>query len=620
MKPWILLAFFPVICVTLLGCASKSTLGTDETPVTFPTLIPSTTPVLPAPIPTPTLSPTPTPLLDIQATIRAGVRATIDNIPTPTFTPTSTFMPTPTPTPTAIATATATHTPSPTATPSPTPTPPLSQSIAERVEEARSGVVRISTNLGTGSGLIFDVDDEGRAFILTNYHLVEDATSLTVLVRDSTVYTTQILGYDLSRDLVVLEVCCDSDFRALTFSDASVVEPRISVVSMGYVLGQSGIAMVAQGKVTSVRHQPDSDRWIIQTDLPVQFNTSGGALLNSNGEVIGISTPLVRHHQAGTIPVNTLSAAISEVTLRGLLPMLKDGAVINSSPAAPYGQTSYSNSRFWYTINVPEGWGLDASLDEMVGMWDLETSAAVWVHVQEIDPESFPNLDDYVAAFQPPSNYKITNLTVLDQSRIRSNGPMESQEFSVRFTYRNVTYQAFLRWHLLGRHLASVWAMGEESVLDLEQFADVRQLLNVTMGSFKPWIKYNPNFQYALSHPLEWQDGVVSGLDYWAFDPDSSRQISVRVEQLVGTTDINITTFDATIDSRGIVFPGRMRPSYRIDYTTFNRAAGSSHRGSILMTLSGSDAVSVTVVGDAEEWEATKAMADEIFLRFRVKR
>lgn len=125
--------------------------------------------------------------------------------------------------------------------------------------------------------------------------------------------------------------------------------------------------------------------------------------------------------------------------------------------------------------------------------------------------------------------------------------------------------------------------------------------------------------QYALSHPPEWQDGAVIGLDYWAFDPGSSRQISVRVERSVGATDIdeygsNLTMFDATIDSRGIVFPERTRPSYRIDYTTI----GSSHRGSMLITLSGSDAVSVIVVGDAEEWEATKAMVDEIFLRFRV--
>ena len=264
-------------------------------------------------------------------------------------------------------------------------------------------------------------------------------------------------------------------------------------------------------------------------------------------------------------------------------------------------------------------------MDDLVGMWDLETGAAVWVHVQEIDPESFPNLDDYVAAFQPAANEKITDFTVLGQSRIGSNGPMESEEFSLRFTYREVAYRAFLRWHLLGRHLVSVGAMAEESALDREPFADVRQLLDVTMGSFKPWINYNPNIQYALSHPLEWQDDMVSSLDYWAFDPDSSRQISVRVEPFVGATDINeygsnITVFDATIDSRGIVFPRRTRPSYRIDYTTINRTTESSHRGSMLITLYGSDAVWVTVVGGAEEWENTKAVADEIFLRFRVNR
>ena len=305
--------------------------------------------------------------------------------------------------------------------------------------------------------------------------------------------------------------------------------------------------------------------------------------------------------------------------------MLKDGAVINPPSAAPSGQTSYSSGRFWYTIDVPEGWGLDASLDELVGMWDPKTGAAVWIHVQEIDPESFPNLDDYVAAFRPAANEKITDFTVLGQSRIGSNGPMESEEFSVRFTYRNVAYRAFLRWHLLGRHLASVGAMAEESVLDQEQFADLRQLLKVTMGSFKPWVKYNPNIQYALSHPLKWQDGTVSGLDYWAFDPDSSRQVSVRFEPFSGATDINeygsgITMFDATIDWRGIVFSRRTRPSYRIDYTTMNRTTGTSYRGSMLITLSGSDAVSVIVVGDAEEWEATRAVAEEIFLRFRVNR
>ncbi len=426
MKRWIPLAIFSVVCAALLGCTSESAVGTGETPTTLPALVASTTPVLPIPVPTPTPSPTATPLPDIQATITARVRATIDNIPTPTFMPTST------PTPTA----TATHTPTPMVTPSPIPSP---------------------------------------------------------------------------------------------------------------------------------------------------------------------------------------------ILLPELLPVLKDGAVTDPSPSAPYGQTSYSSGRFWYTIDVPEGWSLDASLDELVGMWDLEIGAAVWVHVQEIDPESFPNLDDYVAAFRPTANDELTDFTVLGQSRIGSNGPMEAEEFSLRFTYRGVTYRAFLRWHLLGRHLASVGAMVEESALDMEQFADVRQLLNLTMGSFKPWVKYNTNISYALSHPLEWQDGTVDGLDYWAFDPDSSRQVSVRVEPFSGTEDINeygsgITVFDATIDWRGIVFPGRTRPSYRIDYTALNQAVGTSHRGSMLITLSGSDAVFVTVVGDAEEWEATRAVADEIFLRFRVTR
>ena len=87
------------------------------------------------------------------------------------------------------------------------------------VRQTRPAVVRITTDSGSGSGAIFDTQGQ-TAYIITNHHVIEDASRVTVTVNDSDHYTATILGSDSTRDLAVIRICC-GQFRKLDFGNAS---------------------------------------------------------------------------------------------------------------------------------------------------------------------------------------------------------------------------------------------------------------------------------------------------------------------------------------------------------------------------------------------------------------
>jgi S1-C subfamily serine protease len=179
--------------------------------------------------------------------------------------------------------------------------------------------------LGVGSGVIFETNAPARsAFILTNYHVIEGASSIKVVVNDSATYTGSILGMDLQRDLAVLQICCSKSFQSLPFGDASQVQVGNTVIAFGYPLDIEGPATVTRGIVSAVRHDDETDRWVIQTDAPINPGNSGGPLLSLSGEILGINTFGIRQTASGA-PVEGVGFAVSEVTVRARLADLKSG-------------------------------------------------------------------------------------------------------------------------------------------------------------------------------------------------------------------------------------------------------------------------------------------------------
>lgn len=165
---------------------------------------------------------------------------------------------------------------------------------------------QVEETASCGSGIIIYADDSDY-YMVTNYHVVEGATTLSVTFADDETYEAQLCGYDENTDLAVIKVSV-SDLSQDTISKISIVDIGDSddlqvgeqVVAIGNALGYG--QSVTTGVVSAVNRSISSSNSsnsnssqetavsYIQTDAAINPGNSGGALLNMNGELVGINT------------------------------------------------------------------------------------------------------------------------------------------------------------------------------------------------------------------------------------------------------------------------------------------------------------------------------------------
>jgi S1-C subfamily serine protease len=165
------------------------------------------------------------------------------------------------------------------------------------------GLVDINTELGyqgaaaAGTGIVLTADGE----ILTNNHVVEGATSIKVTdIGNGKTYTASVLGYDRSHDIAVIKLANASGLTTESLGDSASVQVGDAVVGIGNAGGTGGTPSAAAGKVTALNQSiTASDQssssseqltGLIQVDADIQSGDSGGALVNANGQVIGVDT------------------------------------------------------------------------------------------------------------------------------------------------------------------------------------------------------------------------------------------------------------------------------------------------------------------------------------------
>ena len=162
------------------------------------------------------------------------------------------------------------------------------------------GPVQLQETTSCGSGVIISASDSA-LYIVTNYHVAEGATPLSVTFADDQTYETQLCGFDRTMDIALLKVSADI-LSSDTLSQISVVEIGNSdelavgeqVVAIGNALGYG--QSVTTGIVSALDRTVSTDTGVstyIQTDAAINPGNSGGALLNMNGELIGINTAKV---------------------------------------------------------------------------------------------------------------------------------------------------------------------------------------------------------------------------------------------------------------------------------------------------------------------------------------
>ncbi|WP_027625386.1 S1C family serine protease [Clostridium lundense] len=141
---------------------------------------------------------------------------------------------------------------------------------------------------GSGSGIIFDAN----GYIVTNYHVIEGATNVSVKLASGNVFQAKLVGADKRSDLAVIKINANN-LPTAKFGDSSKVRVGDLAVAIGNPLGEEFAGTVTSGIISALNRTMQYDGAIykvLQTDAAINPGNSGGALCNENGEVIGINS------------------------------------------------------------------------------------------------------------------------------------------------------------------------------------------------------------------------------------------------------------------------------------------------------------------------------------------
>ena len=144
--------------------------------------------------------------------------------------------------------------------------------------------------VGTGSGVIISPD----GYIITNHHVIENSSEVIVTTNDNKEYEAIIVGSDEVTDVAVLKIDSNEKFEYILFGDSenSQIGEWVLAVGNPYNLNSTVTAGIISSKSRDLNEYDQINQSFIQTDAAVNVGNSGGALVNINGELIGINTAI----------------------------------------------------------------------------------------------------------------------------------------------------------------------------------------------------------------------------------------------------------------------------------------------------------------------------------------
>ena len=146
------------------------------------------------------------------------------------------------------------------------------------------------TTIGTGSGVVVSSD----GYIITNNHVIENATQIEVTTNDNKSYDAELIGTDQNSDIAVLKISGESRFPYIRFADSDQTKIGEWVLAVGnpFNLTSTVTAGIISAKSRDLNDYDSKNQSFIQTDAAVNSGNSGGALVNINGDLIGINTAI----------------------------------------------------------------------------------------------------------------------------------------------------------------------------------------------------------------------------------------------------------------------------------------------------------------------------------------
>lgn len=173
---------------------------------------------------------------------------------------------------------------------------------------------------GSGSGVIYSKD----GLIATNNHVVEGAQEIVVSLPDGKTYTGKVLGTDPTTDLAVVKIEANEDLPVAEFGDSDSLMVGEPAIAIGNPLGMEFRGSVTAGVISALNRSIDMGERkfkLIQTDAAINPGNSGGALVNADGQVIGINSAKIAATGVEgigfAIPINEAKPILKELAEKG---------------------------------------------------------------------------------------------------------------------------------------------------------------------------------------------------------------------------------------------------------------------------------------------------------------
>lgn len=256
--------------------------------------------------------------------------------------------------------------------------------------------------VGTGSGVIVSAD----GYIITNNHVIENYTEIEVTLNNNKKYSAQLIGTDPTTDIAVIKIEPEAPMTYITFGDSNVTRIGEWVLAVGnpFNLNSTVTAGIISAKSRDLNNNDNKNESYIQTDAAVNMGNSGGALVNTKGELIGINTAIssLTGGYVGysfAVPSNVARKVFEDIlefggVQKGLLGV--SGKALNAAEAKEF---NISDTEGFYILDLEEGLGA-----ERAGL----KPGDIIKYVDDVKINKFADLTGYLSTKRPGNQVEVT--------------------------------------------------------------------------------------------------------------------------------------------------------------------------------------------------------------------
>ena len=218
--------------------------------------------------------------------------------------------------------------------------------------------------IGSGSGVIISAD----GYIVTNNHVIENSSQLEVTLNNNKTYTAKLIGTDSNTDIALIKINTNEDLAYVPFGDSDNLKIGEWVLAVGnpFNLTSTVTAGIVSAKARDLNEFDGNPQSFIQTDAAVNRGNSGGALVNTKGELIGINTAITSETgsyigYSFAVPSNNARKIIEDIIEYGNVQRVILGIAGGNLNTRFANELGIDESEGVYVNTVEEGSGADIS-------------------------------------------------------------------------------------------------------------------------------------------------------------------------------------------------------------------------------------------------------------------